>query len=520
MKILGLQAIFYQLWHMQIGQPKYQEKDFENLVVENKTLAEENNTLRSELLYYKQELEKLKRMIFGSRSERFIPVSDGQLKLGLDIENSETKPTETQEVTYTRTKSQKESKRIPVRAPIPTYLPREEHVIEPENKTEGAKKIGEEVTEILEYKPGKLYVIKYVRPKYVLPDEGGIVIGELPSLPIPKGNAGPGLLAHICISKFVDHLPFYRQAQQFKREGVEIAESTINGWFSAVCTLLEPLYNKLREKVVQSNYIMADETPIQVLTNDKPGSSHKGYHWVYYSPLEKLVCFEYQKGRGRDGPREFLKDFLGTIQSDGYTAYDAFEKPGEIVLLACMAHARRKFEEALGNDPEGAGFVLTGMQALYETERQAKLLGLDFDQRKVLRIEKSLPVLNELEKWMKNKLTLVLPKSSMGQAIAYTLGLWKRLLRYTEDGRYEIDNNLVENSIRPVALGRKNYLFAGSHEGAQRAAMMYSFVGTCKKNDVNPLTWLTDVLTRIPDHKANRLEELLPIQWIQNKSTS
>jgi hypothetical protein len=351
-----------------------------------------------------------------------------------------------------------------------------------------------------------------------LPQDGGILIGELPSLPIPKGNAGPGLLAHLTVSKFVDHLPFYRQSQMFKREGIEIAESTINGWFTAICNLLEPLYGKLCDKIIKSSYLMVDETPIPVLTKDKPGSTHKGYHWVYYSPLDKLVCFDYRKGRGRDGPVDFLKNYRGTIQSDGYTAYDVFDKPGEITLLACMAHARRKFDEALQNDPEAARYVLTEMQKLYEVERQARELNLSFDDRKSLRIEKSLPVLNDLEKWMKEKIVEVLPKSAIGIAISYTLGLWNRLIRYLDDGRYEIDNNLVENSIRPVALGRKNYLFAGSHEGAERAAMMYSFLGTCKKNDINYFTWLKDILERIPEHKANRLEELLPGEWIKHSN--
>ncbi len=503
---------------MQNGQSKYQEKDFEILVEENKNLSGKITILQSELLYYKQELDKLKRMIFGSKSERYIPVNDGQLALGLESETVEQKQIETEQVTYTRQKPQKESKINHFRAPIPAHLPREEHVIMPEGDLSEAKKIGEESTEILEYRPGKLYVKKYIRYKYVLPADGGIVIGELPSLPIPKGNAGPGLLAHLTINKFVDHLPFYRQAQMLKREGIEIAESTINGWFTATCDLIEPLYDKLREKITSADYLMVDETPIKVLTKDKPGSTHKGYHWVYYSPLDKLVFFDYQKGRGRDGPMAFLKDYKGAIQSDGYSAYDVFDKQKDIVLLACMAHARRKFDEALKNDPEGADYVLSQMQKLYDVERQARELKFNFDKRESLRIEKSLAVLNELEAWMKKRSIEVLPKSSMGEALSYTLGLWNRLIRYLDDGRYEIDNNLVENSIRPVALGRKNYLFAGSHEGAKRAAIMYSFLGTCKKNGVNPLTWLTDVLTRIPDHKANRLEELLPNIWLGNKS--
>jgi transposase len=462
-----------------------------------------------EIAYLQQELAQLKRMIFGSKSERFVQNDPGQLSLGLDVEQKAAAEAEIEEVRYKRTKS-KQKKETPVRLPLPSHLHRKVHMIEPREDVTGAKKIGEVVTEILEYTPGKFYVEKYVRPKYVLGEDKGIVIGELPSLPIPKGNAGPGLLSHLVISKYVDHLPFYRQAQQFKRQDITIAESTLNGWFSATCRLLEPLYNRLTEKVKASHYLMADETPIPVLTKDKPGSTHKGYHWVYYSPLDSLVCFDYRKGRGRDGPTKFLDGFRGALQSDGYHAYNEFQNREGITLLACMAHARRKFDQALSNDPDRAEYVLNRIQDLYAIEREARDQELSFDQRKKLRQEKSKPLLEELEAWLKAQLPEALPQSSIGKAITYTLKLWKRLGRYTEDGRWEIDNNLVENSIRGVALGRKNYLFAGSHEGAQRAAMMYSFLGSCKINEVEPFSWLKDVLIRIPDHSIQKLDELLP----------
>ncbi len=271
----------------------------------------------AEFLYLKQELAQLKRMIFGSKSERFIPDDPGQLSLGLDIEQREdTEQQETEDVAYTRNKSKKK-KEIPVRLPLPSHLHREVIEIEPAEDITGAKRIGVETTSILEYEPGKFYVIEYNRPKYALPEDKGIVIGTLPSLPIPRGNAGPGLLAHLLISKFQDHLPFYRQVQMFKRADITIAESTISGWFSATCRLLEPLYEKLIEIVKQSNYLMADETPIPVLTKDKPGATHKGYYWDYYSPLDKLVCFDYRKGRGREGPLKFLEEFRGALQTDG-----------------------------------------------------------------------------------------------------------------------------------------------------------------------------------------------------------
>jgi len=375
---------------------------------------------------------------------------------------------------------------------------------------QGAKRIGEVVTEILEYTPGKFYVEKYIRPKYVLPKEEKIVIGELPSFPIPRGNAGPGLLSHLLISKFVDHLPFYRQVQQFKRQDINIAESTITGWHATVCRLLEPLYDTLVQQIQQSNYINADETPIPVQTKDKPGATHKGYHWVYYSPQRKLVCFDYQKSRGRAGPEEFLQSFRGALQTDGYVAYNIYEKKQNITLLACMAHARRKFEQAKNNDPERAEYVLKRMQKLYRVEREAREKELTHDQRKELRIKESLPILEKLEKWMNEQLPEVLPKNDIGKAITYTLRLWKRLIRYVDNGQWEIDNNLVENSIRPVAVGKKNYLFAGSHKAAKQAAMMYSFLGTCKINNVEPYRWLKEVLMRMPDHSIQHLEELLP----------
>jgi transposase len=226
--------------------------------------------------------------------------------------------------------------------------------------------------------------------------------------------------------------------------------------------------------------------------------------------LDKLVCFDYRKGRGRDGPEEFLESFRGMLQSDGYNAYDIYEKKSGITLFGCMAHARRKFENAKDNDLERAEYVLERMQKLYITEREAREKDLSFDERKELRIKQSLPILQELEKWMKEQLPDVLPKSSIGQAITYTLGLWNRLTRYIENGQVEIDNNLIENSIRPVALGRKNYLFAGSHEAVQQAAMIYSFLGTCKINNVEPLGWLKDVLQKIQDHSIQKLDELLP----------
>jgi transposase len=495
------------------------ENTFFLLRKENEELAQINSEQQQKIVYLQQELAQLKRLIFGSKRERFIPSDTGQLTLALDgVETIETPP-EKEQISYTREKVKKEGKAV--RLELPAHLPRQTETIEPEHLVEGARKIGEAVTEILEYNPGRLYVKRYVRTKYVQPGTDGeeeIVIGALPTLPIPQGNAGPGLLAQLLISKFVDHLPFYRQVQQFKREGVKIAESTINGWFNSTCRLLEPLHDTLVQKVQQATYLHGDETPIAVQSSEKQGATHTGYHWVYRAPLEKLVCFDYQKGRSREGPHAFLKNFKGALQTDGYSAYEIFDHRPDITMLGCMAHARRYFDKALGNDAERASYALTRMQELYAIERRCKEMGFTPEQRYYYRRRYAKPVLKNLEKWLKSNHPAgagygkVLPGNDIGTAIAYTFKRWPRLRRYMQNGHWEIDNNPVENSIRPVALGRKNYLFAGSHQAAKQAAMMYSFFGTCKMNNVEPFAWLKETLTRIPDCKVNDLEKLLPIR--------
>ena len=467
---------------------------------------------KAQVSVLKYELAELKRMIFGVKSERFIAPVPNQPTL-FELPEAEVIEKPKEEITYTRNKSK--VKNHPLRLELPAHLPRKREVIEPEELPEGAKKIGETITEVLEYTPSNIFVRQIIRPKYVVSQDDEktqIVTAALPSLPIPKGNAGASLLAHILISKFVDHLPFYRQAQIFKRQQLTISESTIGGWFNASCRLLEPLYETLKNKMLSTDYLMADETPIPVQTRDKPGATHKGYHWVYYDPGNKLVLFDYQKTRGREGPDELLKNFVGFLQTDAYTAYNNLRNRANIIQMACMAHVRRKFEHALNNDPALATEALLMFGKLYEIERDAREQNLSHDDIKALRQEKSLPVLLQMEAWLKEKMNLVLPKSAIGQAIAYTLALWPRLTRYIEQGRFNIDNNLTENSIRPVALGRKNYMFAGSHAAAQHAAIVYSLLATCKINNVEPFEWLSKTLSQISDHPVNQLHKLLPRQ--------
>ena len=467
---------------------------------------------KSEVAFLKFQLAELKRLIFGAKSERFIANGADQPTLfELPEETAIEKPKE--EISYTRNKPQE--KRQPLRMELPAHLPRREEVIEPFDIPAGAKKIGEAITEILEYEPPCAFVRCIKRPKYIVEqndEETRIIIAPLPTLPIPKGNAGASILSHILVSKFVDHQPFYRQVQIFKRQDLNIAESTLGGWFNASCNLLLPLYEALKIKILSSDYLMADETPIPVLTKDKPGATHKGYHWVYYDPGSKLVLFDYQKTRGREGPDDFLKNFSGYLQTDGYTAYNNLKNHTNITLLACMAHARRKFEHGQENNLLLASEAMKMFQALYEIERHAKEASLSFDAIKELRQQESKPILDEMEAWLKVQIIKTLPKSAVGSAMAYTLTLWPRLIRYIDDGRFHIDNNLIENSIRPVALGRKNYLFAGSHEAAQQAAVIYSLLGTCKINGVEPFSYLTKTLSVIPDHPANQLHTLLPGQ--------
>lgn len=467
--------------------------------------------LQDEVDYLSRQLAEMKRLIFGSKRERFISSTDPQQITLFDLPEQQQAEQQKETITYERKKA--EGKKHPLRTELPAHLPRKEEVIEPENIPEGAKKIGEAVTELLDYTPATLHVRRIIRPKFLVnsnDEQTEIAIANLPSLPIPKGNADAGLLAYILIGKFVDHLPFYRLVKIFKRQKVEIAESTIGGWFSATCRLLEPLYETLKKQIQSSDYLMADETPLPVLTKDKPGATHKGYHWVYYAPEKRLVLFDYRKTRSREGPDEILKNFSGHLQTDGYDGYHHFEKQPNITLLSCMAHARRYFDKAKDNDPDRASKALKMFQELYETERIMREHNLIPDQIKTVRQWVSVPELEKMENWFREEIYKVAPKSAIGKAFAYSLKLWHRLKRYVEDGRFQIDNNLIENSIRPVALGRKNYLFAGSHDAAQNAAMIYSLLATCKINDVEPFEWLRDVLTRIQDHPAKKLDELLP----------
>ena len=417
-------------------------------------------------------------------------------------------------ITYTR-----ERKKHPGRHGLPEHLPVVEVIIEPQEDTTGLKKIGEAITETLEYTPASLVKKRTIRPKYVKADGQGVLIGSLPSRPIEKSIAEASLLAHILVSKYSDHLPFYRQMQIFKRDfGWEVAKSTLSGWMDACCVLLEPLYNTLKQKILDSDYIQADESPIKVLDGDKKGTTHQGYQWVYHDPLTRLVLFNYRKGRGQNGPKELLAGYKGYLQCDGYNVYDKIGADPGIVLVGCLAHARRKFHEALKNDKARAGKALGLFRDIYLKERKIKEQADDFQKRKQLRKKIIKSLLEKIRDWITEEQFNVVPKSPIGKAMSYFTNQYPKLRAIFEDGRLELDNNLVENAIRPLALGRKNFLFCGSHRAAQNAAMIYSFLGSCKMQNINPRQWLQDTLEKIPDHNIQKLDQLLP-DYQQNPNT-
>ena len=580
--------------------------------------AESEARLSAEkLARIEHELAQLKRLVFGVKSERFEgAAAAGQASLfGGDVPAANVAPHASETVT------RKVPARKPVRQALPSHLPREVVVIEPEEDTAGLRKIGEEVTETLDYRPAKLVVMRRVRPKYVDPkaEERGVVIADLPPRPLEKGMAEAALLAHVAIEKYADHLPIYRQVQRFKRQGITIAESTLGGWIATTADLLTPLYEALKGEVVASGYIQADETPIPVQDQNKKGTTHRGYYWVYHAPAPGLVVMDYQQGRSRAGPAAWLDGYKGALQSDGYRAYEHFDglpgitgyggwiattadlltplyealkgevvasgyiqadetpipvqdqnkkgtthrgyywvyhapAPGLVVMdyqqgrsragpaawldgykgalqsdgyrayehfdglpgitgYGCWAHARRYFFEAKDNDAARAEYALREIKKLYAIERE--LAGSEPEARREARHERAVPVLDVFRVWLEANRGL--PKSPWGKAVNYALARWEKLTRYTKDGHIEIDNNLVENAIRPIALGRKNYLFAGSHDAARRAAVIYSLLATCKKHDVNPQTWLADALARIPTHPHKQVADLLPHHWKQRK---
>ena len=479
-----------------------------------------------------------RRKFWKASSERFIPQDPNQRKIdfdGLEILPQEIeviKEAEKEINSYKRKKPENKSKAV--RLPLPEDLRRETEIIEPEGIDENWVRIGQEVTEILEYKPGELFVRQIIRPKYALKqqlqkeqersigeeNQKNIRIASLPLLPLPRSNAGASLLADLLLSKYMYHIPFHRKIAMFKHAGVSLSASTVNGWFSGSSDLLRALYYRLREIVLATDYIQVDESTIPVINNEKHRTV-KAYLWVVRSVMENLVFFHYDKGsRAQKVIIELLLNYKGAVQTDGYEAYSIYENKKDVLLLGCWAHARRKFTEALKEDESGAEYALKQIGMLYQVETMANEQELDAGQRAELRQRLAYPILCAFEKWIVSYYPKALPNGRMSKALSYTYSLYHRLSRYHLDGRYQIDNNLIENSIRPLAIGRKNFLFCGNHDAAENATIMYSLLGCCKASDVNPQLWLTDVLTRIPEYNNNYsldLADLLPHNWKVSK---
>ena len=465
-----------------------------------------------EIDFLKSQLAMYKRMQFGQKRERF---EGDPNQTSLPFEAAPAEIVEQQEeikqkIEYTRSRPNHKG-----RAKLPEHLSVVEIEIHPEGDLTDMVCIGKEITEELECEPARFYINRYIRYKYAAKNGEGIKIAELPERVIEKGIPGAGLLAMILTGKYMDHLPLYRQKQIFARENINIASSTIEGWTKEALIKLEPLYQQLVFDTKAKGYLQVDETPIKVLDSDKKGAAHQGYYWVYHSPLDKTVLFDYNPSRGGHVPKSMLDNFRGYLQTDGYAAYDKYGKKKDITHLACWAHARREFEKALENDRNRAEKALLMIQELYKIENRAREQQLSADKIKELRLKESLPVINQMGKWIFEQIKNTLPKSQIGKAMAYAYARWDALSAYLYDGNLQIDNNLVENAIRPVALGRKNYLFAGSHEAAQRAAMIYSFFAVCKKHEVNPFQWLKYTLQNIMTINHKKLKDLFPKNYKQ-----
>jgi transposase len=472
----------------------------------------------AEIEHLKLLIAKLRRMQFGRKSEKLERQIE-QLELRLDelqatpAEN--TTPSQTPVTVAPVTNAAK-----PARRPLPEHLPREVRRYLPKQKVcpdcgGELKPLGEDVSEILEYVPERFKVIRQVRPKLACAGCERIVQAEAPSRAIERGAAGPGLLAHVLVSKYSDHLPLYRQAEIYAREGVELERSTLADWVGGTSRLLEPLVEALRRHVMAAGKLHADDTPVPVLAPGL-GKTKTGRLWTYVRDdrsagdrTPPAVWFTYSPDRKGEHPQAHLRNFTGTLQADGYAGFDQVYQAGRIQEAACWAHVRRKFYDlqAAHASPVAAE-AIERIAGLYLIESEIK--GRSPEERREIRNLRSRPWLESLQRWLQEMLGKLSRKSDTAAAVRYALGRWDALTRYCDDGRIEIDNNTAERALRAVALGRKNYLFAGSDAGGERAAAIYSLIGTAKLNGIDPEAYLRQVLTLIADHPINRIEELLP----------
>jgi transposase len=471
-----------------------------------------------EIEHLKLLIAKLRRLQFGRSSEKLDRQIE-QLELRLDelqaTQAENTAPSQTPATVAPVTNAAK-----PARRPLAEHLPREVRKYLPKQKVcpdcgGELKPLGEDVSEILEYVPERFKVIRQVRPKLACAGCERIVQAAAPSRPIERGVAGPGLLAHVLVSKYCDHLPLYRQSEIYAREGVELERSTLADWVGGTSRLLAPLVEALRRHVMSANKLHADDTPVPVLAPGN-GKTKTGRLWTYVRddrPAEDAtapaVWFAYTPDRKGEHPQAHLSNFQGTLQADAYAGFAQIYETGRIQEAACWAHVRRKFYDLqVAHKSPVAKEALERIGTLYAIEKEIQ--GRSPEERREIRDTRSRPLLGSLKHWLEETLGKLSRKSDTAMAVRYALGRWEALMRYCDDGRLEIDNNAAERALRAVALGRKNYLFAGSDRGGESAAAIYSLIGTAKLNGIDPESYLRNLLSCIAEHPINRIEELLP----------
>jgi transposase len=460
---------------------------------------------------------KLKRMQFGPRSEKF---ARDIAQLELQLEDLEANQAAVEPSLMKPAALSEKAARKPARRPLPPELPREVETITPKQEAcpdcGGAlRELGEDVCETLEYVPARFKVIRTVRPKLSCACCSRILQEPAPNKPIDRGLAGPGLLAHVLVAKYSDHLPLYRQAEIYAREGVELERSTLADWVGGTSRTLRPLVDVLKKYVLSAEKLHGDDVPVPVLEPGN-GKTKTGRLWTYVrddrpagNEAAPAVWFAWSPDRRGEHPAGHLKNYQGILQADGYAGFNRLYEKGGILEAGCWAHVRRKFHDLYqAHRSPVAKQALERIAQLYGIEKEIR--GRSPAERRDVRQVQSRPLLDSLLVWLKATVSKMSRKSDVAMAIQYALGRWSALMLFCEDGRVEMDNNAAERALRAVALGRKNYLFAGSEAGGERAAAIYSLIGSAKLNGIDPEAYLTAVLRRIADHPINRIEELLP----------